>query len=76
VHLIKRVDLHTISHGNLNLSLYNKIVIVLREIMSKKCADRALHTLVVGSTNSASWYTYQQYSLSSHQLSFLRKILI
>jgi hypothetical protein len=34
--------------------LYNKIIMMLREIMVTKCADRPLHALAANNTNSAS----------------------
>jgi hypothetical protein len=42
-----RVHVHTY------VSLYNKIVMMLREIIVTQCPDRALHRLVAGSTNFA-----------------------
>jgi hypothetical protein len=35
------------------ISLRNKIITMLRDVMVTDCADRALHALVAGSINSA-----------------------
>jgi hypothetical protein len=52
-----------------NFSLYNEIVMELRQIM-------CVHTLAACSTNSAIRWTYQQQSLCSQLLPFLWRILI
>jgi hypothetical protein len=40
-----------ISTGTLLVSLNNKIVLVVRDIIAIQCADRAQHVLAAGSTN-------------------------
>jgi hypothetical protein len=49
--------------SSLNGSLYSKFLMILRQMMVTRCADRVLHALAAGSTYFAGRWICQQQSL-------------
>jgi hypothetical protein len=57
--MIKSSGTRWAEHMYVNVSLYNRIMMMLRENMVRYCALRSLHELVAGSTSAEGNWIYQ-----------------